>query len=236
MDLNTLLAIGGIGGTVAGTVLGSRAQGKANDISAANAERLFGMADREEQRRNQLTNFLMPQIANSMRMKGGAGGGNLPVFGNGSMPGQQQQPQGLMQPGQSRSGALGKTLGGAALGMQFGGPVGAGIGAGVGAASNLFGRGRRAADPWTQTTQNDFHQQVAGIIDPFNQAQQAGTMTDEARTKAQDDFNRLLAQYTAAANQYRGQGGQQQRVIDNMWRQFGGPGYIPDWKKTLGIS
>ena len=117
-----------------------------------------------------------------------------------------------------------------------GGPIGAAAGAAVGGLSNLFGRGRRAADPWTSTTQNDFGQQMSGIIDPFNQARNAGTLTPEQQAKAQEDFRRLLAQYTASANQYGGQGNQQRRVIDQMWQQFNGPGYIPDWKKTLGIE
>lgn len=232
MNLDTLLGIMGIGAAGAGAVLGNRAQNKANDISAANADRLFGMADREEARRNALSNFLMPQIAASMRNKG-----PIPQFGAGGVGAQgQQRPQGLAQPGQPKSGALGDTAMGAGLGMKFGGPVGAGIGAGVGAASNLFGRGRRAANPWTQTTQNDFHQQVAGIIDPFDSAKNAGTLTPEQQAKAQTDFNELLAQYTASANQYGGSGKQQGRVIGNMWNQFNGPGYIPDWKKTLGIT
>lgn len=226
MDLNTILALAGIGGTAAGTILGSKAQNKGNDINAQNADRLFGMAQQEQQRRDALTNFLMPQIAKSMRISGA-----IPQFGSGAMgSSQQMQPQtgGLAQPGTPRAGTIGDIVTGATLA----GPVGAV----VGGASNLFGRGRRAADPWTKTTQNDFGQQVAGIIDPFNAAKAAGTLTPEQQQKAQDDFNRLLAQYTASANQYAGQGGQQNKVIGQMWKQFGGPGYIPDWKKTLGIQ
>lgn len=235
MDMSTLLAIAGLGASAGGAILGSRAQGQANDLNQQNADRLFGIADQERARRDQLTNTFMPSIYQNMRMKPPTGGvpqiGGPPNYGTG-----QQSSRGLAQPTGGGSGALGDTAMGAGLGMQFGGPVGAGIGAGVGAASNLFGGGRRAANAWTKTTQNDFGQQVAGIIDPYNAAKSSGSLTPEATTKAQGDFNRLLAEYTAAANQYGGQGKQQGKVIGQMWNQFNGPGYIPSWKSTLGIG
>ena len=252
MDLNALLAIAGIGSSVGGALLGNRAQNQSNDLNAQNAERLFGLADQERAHRDQLTNMFMPSVMGNLRMKGPA-----PQIGGqmSNMQGQQKSA-GLVQPGTPTNNTIGKTIGGAGTGGLIGtaagsllggigggaalggmaGPIGAGVGALGGLAASQIGKGRRAADAWTKTTQNDFGQQVSGIIDPYNQQKAAGTLTPDAEAKAREEFNKLLAVYTASANQYGGSGGQQKKVIDQMWSQFNQPGYIPDWKKTLGIS
>lgn len=229
------------GASVGGAILGARAQNQQNQNLQQRTDAMDQMARDQMNRQNAYSNLVLPSLLQALGRKDpkllqsvAASGGNPPGVG-GSMSSQQAPQMSLVQPGQPRSGIMGDTAMGAGVGMKFGGPIGAGIGAGVGAASNLFGRGRRASDPW-QPTQQDFHRQVAGIIDPFDAATKSGSLTDEARKKAQDDFRNLLAQYTAAAGQYGGSGGQQQRVIDNMWKQFNGPGYIPDWKRTLGIG
>lgn len=232
------------GASVGGAVLGARAQNQQNDRLQDRTDAMDQMARDQMNRQNAYSNLVLPSLLQALGRKDpallkqvAAGGGNPPGVSGSPMSSQPQTPQmGLVQPGQPSSGLLGRAGGGAGIGALAGGPIGAAVGAGVGAISSLFGGGRRAADSWTQTTQNDFGAKVAGIIDPFNAAQSAGTLTDDARKKAQDDFRNLLAQYTATANQYGGSGSQQKRVIDQMWRQFNGPGYIPDWKRTLGLE
>ncbi len=231
----------GVAGT--GAILSARAQNNQNQMLQGRTEEMDRLARDQYNRQGAFQNLLLPSLLQAMRRKDPAmlaqvkaGGGAPP----GAAPATGMQPQaattGLAQPGTPNMGLLGDLGTGAALGGTFGGPPGAAMGAIYGAASNVFGPGRRAADPWTKTTQNDFGQKVAGIIDPFNAAQASGSLDDAAKKKAQDDFNQLLAQYTASANQYGGSGKQQGKVIGQMWNQFNGPGYIPDWKKTLGIQ
>ncbi len=223
------------GVAVTGGVLANRAQNKQNDMLQGRTEEMDRLARDQYNRQNAFQNLLLPSLLQAMRRKDPAllqqvkaGGGAPPGAAQSMAPSAQPTTGGLAQPGTPNAGVIGDI----STGLTLGGPVGAA----VGGVSNLFGQGRRAADPWTKNTQNDFGQQVAGIIDPFNAAQSAGTLDDASKKKAQDDFQQLLAQYTASANQYGGSGKNQKKVIDQMWNQFSGPGYIPDWKKTLGIT
>ncbi len=221
---------------VGGGLLANRAQNKQNEMLQGRTEEMDRLARDQYNRQNSFQNLLLPSLLQAMRRKDPAllaqvkAGGGAPPGAAGPAAGGPQGPPtgGLAQPGTPNAGVLGDI----STGLTLGGPVGAA----VGGLSNMFGKGRRAADPWTKTTQNDFGQQVAGIIDPFNAAKSAGTLDDAATKKAQDDFQRLLAQYTASANQYGGSGKNQKKVIDQMWNQFNQPGYIPSWKQTLGIQ
>ncbi len=64
----TLLG-GGLG--LLGAGLQSSAVNKGNDINAANSDRLFKLGEQETQRRNALTQLLMPQLLRNMRYKHG---------------------------------------------------------------------------------------------------------------------------------------------------------------------
>ena len=221
-SVNALLTALGIGGTVGGSILGARATGKANAQNQANTERMFGMADAETARRNQLQALLMPQIMAQMRRQ--PLGAPNPSMGYTAPAPTATAGGGYTVPG--TPGAVGSAfkggMGGAGIGATIGskigaigGPLGMGIGAGVGALAGLVKNKAGAGEEnrWVQGVQNKFGRDVAGVIDPIDRFRSQGTLTPEQRQAAQQQLESLWAQYNAAGREYAGQGAKQSRTI-----------------------
>lgn len=247
MDLNTILAIAGLGSSVAGGVLGSRAQGQANQMSQESANRLYGLAEEEQRRRLALTNGILPSLNRNLRLPAGTGVQSLgapppPQGSTGNMPQQSYAPpNGSGGPG--LGGALKKGIGGAGagalLGSQIGaigGPIGMGIGAGVGAAASQIGKiGANEANTWTNQKsgpQAQLLQRAQGIIDPYNAAKASGSLTPEQQAQAQKSLEELISWYSQVASQYGAQGSKQKNVIGQSYNTLNP--IFAKWRQTVG--
>lgn len=224
--------IGGLGAAGLGALLGSRAQGQANQISQQNADRLFGLADAERARRDQLQGIMMPFIMQGLRQPGGVAGIGGGRIGSTPQPQQQMSAAPYQAPG-NRGGGIGRgALTGAGIGMQFGGPIGAGIGAGAGAIGSQFGKlGANEAQDWTKRVQDPLLGRVSGIIDPIDRARTGGTLTPDMLEAAKRQLESEIAGYGAAAGQYRGQGSKQNRVIDQSYQTLNP--IFDAWRRSL---
>lgn len=239
MDINTLLGIAGLGAAGVGAVLGSRAQGRANDLSERNADRLFGLADQERERRDQLQSILLPQILKGMRVPRGTEGIGGPSIGGPRQAAPQAAPYAAPYAapgarggiGGAAKGALGGAMAGSKIGA-LGGPLGMGIGAGVGALASQMGKlGANEARDWVKGVQNPFGTRVGGIIDPIDRARAGGTLTPEMLEAAKAALESEITGYNTAASQYRGLGGKQNRVIDQSYQTLNP--MFDAWRRSL---
>jgi hypothetical protein len=153
-DVNPWLIGAGVGSNVLGAVLQNRQANRQNEQTAMSQERLYQLAQQEQQRRDMLTRAILPQMGRTLGNPGLAQLGSTygQIGGNSNMG----QGGGLVPqtPGSSAGKALG--IGGAGLGMAsaaglgaLGGPPGmAATGALLGGKyiANQVGKGRRTAN------------------------------------------------------------------------------------------
>lgn len=241
-----ILAAAGLGSSVVGGVLGSRAQGQANQMSQETANKLYGLAEEEQRRRLALSNGILPSLNRNLRLPAGTGvqslGSGPPAQGStGNIPQSYAPPNGSGGPG--LGGALKKGIGGAGAGAllgskigAIGGPLGMGIGAGMGAAASQIGKiGANEANTWTNQKsgpQAQLLQRAQGIIDPYNAAKSGGTLTPQQQTEAQKRLEELLSWYDQTASQYSGQGKKQANVIGQSYNTLNP--IFAQWRSTLG--
>lgn len=247
MDLNKILAIAGLGSSVLGGVLGSRAQGQANQMSQETANKLYGLAEEEQRRRLALSNGILPSLNRNLRLPAGTGVQSLgsPASAQqgstGNIPQSYAPPNGSGGPG--LGGALKKGIGGAGAGAllgskigAIGGPLGMGIGAGVGAAASQIGKiGANEANTWTNQKsgpQAQLLQRAQGIIDPYNAAKASGSVTPQQQAQAQKSLEELISWYDQVASQYGNQGSKQKKVIGQSYGTLNP--IFAQWRSTLG--
>jgi hypothetical protein len=129
------------------------------------------------------------------------------------------------------AGLLGGTALGAKIGM-LGGPLGMGIGAAVGALASQAGKlGANESRDWVKEVQDPFGKMAAGVIDPYDRAKASGSATASQQQAAQQELERLISQYSQAAELYRGRGSKQNRTIDQSYETLNP--IFAAWRQSL---
>jgi hypothetical protein len=218
-------------------------QNKANDLTKEQSDRMWQAYQEERNRRDQMTDSIMPQLSNSMRIPGGLPklGTSYRTMGDGSgapavstaapvatptpAPASASRVLGGIGTAASLatsipavSGALTGALGAAGGAVPFIGP--ALLGGSI--IASQIGKGRRAANGWTQGPQGQTQ------LDKDIGAAQTG---EEQKT--------LLANALVRGQQYAAQGDQQKKVVNQWLRDSVYPYYshlLPaDWKVGMTL-
>lgn len=85
---------------------------------------------------------------------------------------------------------------------------------------HFVGQGRRAANEWVQGTQNPFGENLSSIVDAFDNAKKAGSLTLDDAQKSRDALTELWKATKASAADYAGQGKTEKKVIDQFMAQM----------------
>jgi hypothetical protein len=131
----------------------------------------------------------------------------------------------------------GAAAAGAGAGAAGAGAAGAGAGAGGGGAGlaalatnpitiavagaiagaliikHFAGKGRRTANEFVQEVQNPFGQQLGSLVDAFDNAKKAGTLTLEDAQKSREAVTELWAAFKTSANEFASQGDTEAKVV-----------------------
>ena len=78
---------------------------------------------------------------------------------------------------------------------------------------SYFGKGRRTADAFRTNYQDPFHKDVAGILDPLTAAREAGTLTFDQVSTAEQAFEDRLSKFSFDADAFAVKGGEQGNVV-----------------------
>lgn len=98
--------------------------------------------------------------------------------------------------------------------------VAAAIAAGL-AIKHFVGQGRRAADEFVQGAQNPFGSSLSSIVDAFDAAKAAGTLTLEQAKASRDALTALWSDFLSASNEFASQGETQNKVVQQAFKSLG---------------
>lgn len=183
---------------------------------------------------------ILGQIGSLFGGGGAAGGakGLLSLFGGGG-----GAVAGLLGGGGAAlpsAAAMGLTASVDATGAITAGATTAGVGGGLGASigalatnpitiaaagalaaglliKHYVGQGRRTANEFVQGTQNPFGQNLSAIVDAFDSAQKAGTLTADTIQQSKDALTQLWSAFKASADDFGAQGATQQKVVNQAY-------------------
>jgi tape measure domain-containing protein len=108
-------------------------------------------------------------------------------------------------------------LSGAQLGAFFSNPFTIGVGAAIGAGllvKHFVGRGRRAADDFGGAVERPFGQQLGLIVDEFNSAKGAGSLSLAEAKTTRDELVALQRQFISQSAEFAAQGDAQRKVVE----------------------
>lgn len=230
---NPWLIGAGIGANALGAILGSRANGQANQRIDQAQQRLYQLADDEQRRRNMLVQGIMPQLGNSLHMPELAKLGQSYGQSNGGSTASTFQGVPSIQGSKigSTMGTIGGITGGIA-GSAFG-PLGTAVGSAIGGATNKFfgdqfGKGRRTANTATQNGgyEQQFDQAMAeavrrrdaGDVEGAKQVLQQGYNTFQQGSGA---YQAKGGNYATVANQAINQNPEKWQTYESIKKSLG---------------